>query len=644
MDKFIKTKKPLDTIDEFRIHGRKTLEKCSESALSQLVKQADTAYYNSKPILTDHEYDIIREYIQEKYPANPVLKNIGAPISAASSSKKVVLPYFMGSQDKIKPDTGALSGWTQKYSGPYIISYKLDGVSGLFTSDNTTRLYTRGDGKEGQDISHLIPHLQLPTMATGKFAVRGEFIIPKSVFLEKYQTQFANCRNMISGIINSKTVDERIRDIHFVVYECIHPILKPSEQMEYLANSGFELVKYQQEKTLDNSLLSNILVDARQNYEYEIDGLVVCQDGVFERKERNPEHAFAFKMVLSDQVAEAKVVNVLWSPSKDGYLKPRVQIEPVYLGGVKIEFATGFNAAFILEQKIGIGAVIELVRSGDVIPFIKSVIIPATTPALPQEYQYRWNDTNIDIILENVGENETVLEKNITGFFRGIGVDGLSSGNIAKLIRAGYNSIPKILRMTREDFLAIDGFQDKMSTKLFTGIQEKIRGCSLLLLMTASNLFGRGFSEKKIETIMTAIPDILSVSESREQKIDRVSRIPGMAIKTATAFVDAIDGFIAFLEEIHLMDRLSSFSHSPIIPKTKDHPLAGKTIVLTGFREKELLDRIGSKMGSTVNKNTFVVLVKTPEGKNERTGKLLEARELGIPIMDLQEFREKYGV
>ena len=641
MDKFIKPK-PKNTTKEmivdFRIHGQTTLEKCSESVLSQLLKQADTAYYNSVPILTDNEYDIIREYIQEKYPTNPVLKNIGAPVSSVSSSKKVVLPYFMGSQDKIKPDTGALTGWTQKYRGSYIISYKLDGVSGLFTSDN--RLYTRGDGREGQDISHLIPHLQLPKITAA--AVRGEFIIPKSIFQEKYQTQFANCRNMVSGIINSKTVDERIRDIHFVVYECIHPILKPSEQMEYLANSGFEVVKYLQEKTLDNSLLSNILVDARQHYEYEIDGLVVCQNDIFERKERNPEHAFAFKMVLSDQVAEAKVVNVLWSPSKDGYLKPRVQIEPVYLGGVKIEFATGFNAAFILEQKIGIGAVIELVRSGDVIPYIKSVLIPAVTPALPTEYEYVWNETKIDILLQNAGENETVLEKNITGFFRGMGVDGLSSGNIAKLIHAGYNSIPKILLMTREDFLAIDGFQEKMSTKLFTGIQEKIRGCSLIQLMTASNLFGRGFSDKKIETIMSAIPNILSISELREQKIDRVSRIPGMATKTATAFVDCIDGFLAFLTEIHLLDRVSNYSPPSI--EHKEHPLSGKTIVLTGFREKELLDRIGAKLGSTVNKNTFVVLVKTPEGKKERTGKLLEARELGIPIMDLQEFREKYGV
>ena len=61
-------------------------------------------------------------------------------------------------------------------------------------------------------------------------------------------------------------------------------------------------------------------------------------------------------MVLSDQVAEVKVLDVLWSPSKDGYLKPRVQVEPVVLGGAKIEYATGFNAKFIEDNKIGVQA------------------------------------------------------------------------------------------------------------------------------------------------------------------------------------------------------------------------------------------------------------------------------------------------
>ena len=92
-------------------------------------------------------------------------------------------------------------------------------------------------------------------------------------------------------------------------------------------------------------------MDWRTNYEYEIDGIIVSDDNVHPRVEGNPDHSFAFKMVMSDQVTEAKVVDVLWKPSKDGYLKPRVRIEPVHIGGVKIEYATGFNGNFVETNK-----------------------------------------------------------------------------------------------------------------------------------------------------------------------------------------------------------------------------------------------------------------------------------------------------
>ena len=110
-------------------------------------------------------------------------------------------------------------------------------------------------------------------------------------------------------------------------------------------------------------------------------------------------------------------MNVLWSPSKDGYLKPRIQIEPVVLGGAKIEYATAFNAAFVEEKKLGIGSLVKLVRSGDVIPHIMDVIEPAEKAKMP-DVAYKWNDTHVDIILEDAEQDETVKEKNIVGFFK----------------------------------------------------------------------------------------------------------------------------------------------------------------------------------------------------------------------------------
>jgi NAD-dependent DNA ligase len=378
--------------------------------------------------------------------------------------------------DKIKPDTNALASWTLKYKGPYILSCKLDGVSGLYTTEGgEAKLYTRGDGKVGQDVSHLIPYLRLPK--TKNIVIRGEFIIPKKVFETKYKTKFANPRNMVAGIVNHKTINESIKDVNFVAYEVIKPLLKPSEQMLTLSTLDVDTVLNKTVSKISNELLSETLIEWRTNYIYEIDGIIVTNDEIYERKSGNPEHAFAFKMVLSDQIAEAKVVDVIWTPSKDGYLKPRVQIEPINLGGVKIEYATGFNGAFINDNKVGIGSTIELIRSGDVIPHIRKVIVQAENPKMPS-VPYKWNDTHVDILLEDIGSDETVKEKVITGFFRGIGVEGLSSGNVARIIQAGFDTVPKIIKMSVDDLLKVEGFKIKTATKIKNGIETQLEKAS----------------------------------------------------------------------------------------------------------------------------------------------------------------------
>jgi NAD-dependent DNA ligase len=628
-------KSMLMVAEDFKKIGISVLDELNEKQLADLLREANKAYYNEEPFFTDNQYDIVKDYVEAKYPTNQVIHEIGAAVER----NKVTLPYPMGSMDKIKPDTSALANWTAKFTGPYVLSCKLDGVSGLYTTEGKEpKLYTRGDGRVGQDISHLIPFLRLPK--TNDVVIRGEFIIPKSIFETKYKDKFANPRNMVAGIINHKTINESIKDLHFVAYELMKPIYKPSNQLNFLSTLDVEVVMNKSENTLTNNLLSNTLVNWRHNYAYEIDGVIVANDKVYERKSGNPEHAFAFKMVLSDQIAEAKVVDVLWAPSKDGYLKPRVQIEPINLGGVQITYATGFNGAFINDNKIGVGAVVELIRSGDVIPYIRKVIVAADEAKMP-DVPFKWNDTHIDVMLEDIGSDETVKEKNITGFFRGIGVEGLSSGNIKRIIEAGYDSVPKILRMEIPDFLEVHGFKEKTATKLYDGIKDKIESASLTAIMSGSNMLGRGFSEKKIELIMDAYPTVLLSKESDSQKISKISEIKGMAAKSAEAFVERIPEFINFMKEAGLVKKLA-VSVKPKKEVDQSHPLFGKSIVMTGFRDAELINElkeIGARIGSSVSSKTFVVLVKD---KDEDTGKAAEARKLGVPLITPEAFRNKY--
>jgi NAD-dependent DNA ligase len=410
--------------------------------------------------------------------------------------------------------------------------------------------------------------------------------------------------------------------------------------MYFLENIKINRILYKITETLTNEMLSAILIEWRKTYKYEIDGVIVCDDNTYTRKSGNPVHAFAFKMVLSDQIAEAKVVDVIWSPSKDGYLKPRVQIEPIKLGGVTIEFATGFNAAFIMDNCIGIGATIELIRSGDVIPYIKSVTVPSKEAKMPS-VTYKWNETHIDIIIENPLEDPTVKEKNITGFFTGIGVERLSTGNISRLIKYGYDTVSKIIGMAESDFLKVDGFKQKMANTIYIGIQQKLNEASIVNLMAGSNIFGRGFSEKKIELVIGEIPNILVSNDSIEQKIQAVSLIKGMATKSAEAFVYKINDFIDFLIECNLQYKLQPIiQENPI--EQHDHHLYGKTVVLTGSRDKtiiEFLKNIGANNGTSISKNTFIVVAKN---KDEDTEKLKQAKKLNITIMSTEEFIETY--
>jgi NAD-dependent DNA ligase len=156
--------------------------------------------------------------------------------------------------------------------------------------------------------------------------------------------------------------------------------------------------------------------------------------------------------------------------------------------------------------------------------------------------------------------------------------------------------------------------------------------------MAASNMFGRGFSDIKLGLILKEYPNILNEGE---RNVKKLAEIKGMARKTAESFVEHIPVFLEFMRECGLEDKLN------IEPPTKKeinktHALYDKTIVITGFRDKSIenkLTEVGAKMGAAVNKNTFVVVVKD---KSETTVKIEKAKELDITIMEIDEFMNQY--
>jgi len=480
-----------------------TLKKLSNDEIVKILEHANTAFFNThKTIFSDDIYDIVKDYLKKKNPTNKFFKKVGADIEI----NKETLPFYMGSLDKIKDNVDEIMKWKKKYKDSYVVSEKLDGISCLLYYDNgTTKLWTRGNGTEGQNITHILPYLNFDiSKFKEKIAIRGELIISRANW-EKISDLGANARNVVAGATHAKTINKDIIEkIDFVAYDVLYPRNKLSISFENLKklDAGIKIVKYVSinENELTYEYLSDVLKDWRTTSLYEIDGIVVCCDKVYKIVNgKNSKNSFAFKSIHTHTQVEVIVEDVEWNVSKHRYIKPIVKFNEIVLGGVKIKQATGFNAAFIINNKIGPGSHIIVIRSGDVIPHILSVLTPSASglPKLPT-IPYIWaSDTHVDIMLKNDEKNKEQDVKSYTHFMKALDIDGVKEGVITKMYDAGYDTLKKILHITYEELLSIEGFKDKISKKILEEF-KKIHNTECLKLMSASNIFGHGYASFRV--------------------------------------------------------------------------------------------------------------------------------------------------
>lgn len=613
--------------------------------LVDLLKSANEAYYNTDTqLLSDEAYDAIRDILQERDPNNKLLKEVGAEIA---DKNKVKLPYWMGSMTKIKKDDGNLSKWKTTYKGPYVISDKLDGISGLIVYDKSSKLdiYSRGNGSEGSNLNHLIPHLDIPKNIKDikdKIVVRGEFVITKARFAQiNTEGKYTNARSYVAGIINHKTVyPDLIKTINFVAYELIHPWTKSSDQMTVLKSYGFNVVYHVEttvSTTLNDKYLSELYLERISNSDYEIDGLIVTDNNQHVRNtEDNPKYSRAFKM--DRDMFETKVTGIEWNASKDGLLKPVIIYDPVVISGNTHTRATANNARFLIDNMIGIGAIIKIVRSNEVLPKIVSVVKPSTQDKLvmPEE-NYKWNDNQVEFVLTDKNSNDTVNIKRLVRFFATLEIDNISEGVITQLYNAGYKTIDSIIKATPEELNEIDRIGNRLAEKLVNNIHKVVdKPIKLETLMTASNIFENGFAEKKLKSVVETYPDLLNNFPTLEEII----ALPGWNTKTATPFVAKLPEFKTFMNN-HPYFKVAKKAVNTNI-NTGDVVITG-TFVFSGFRDKDLeysIEGRGGHVSTSVSKNTTAVIV--PNVTVGDSSKVTKAKELGIKIMTPDEFKKAY--
>jgi DNA ligase (NAD+) len=632
-------------VSEIEADPHKALAKLKAPEIVKILKAASDAYYHEgQPLMSDDMFDLIKDYLQKIAPKNPYLKKIGADVPKDAESK-VKLPYWMGSLDKIRDDPKAVDKWAAAYPGEYVVSDKLDGNSGMLVVDaaGTRTLYSRGDGKVGQNLSHLLPVIRgIPEQLPNNIAVRGELIISRKDW-KTIEHLGANARNMVAGVMHAKKPDARVAStVRFVAYEFLSDKSAPEDGLCSLASLGFEVVHHVHTKDITMESLSDELIRRRRESPFEIDGIVVYHNAYHKLASgSNPKYAFAFKSILTHDEAEVVVSHVEWNVSKDGYIKPIIHfIDPVVLAGAKISKATGINGAFIEKNVIGPGSRVVIIRSGDVIPKVQRVLSAAANgkPSLPTDIAYKWTDTHVDIVADGAVASDDVILKQMEHFVSTLDIKHVASGVLRKLFDGGIDTIPKLSKVTTDQLLSMDGFQQTSAKKVADSISKTIKEASCEDLMVASNAFGRGLGKRKIETVVAKFPLAKLMVET--PSVADLTSIEGIGAATAKSFIAGLPEFRTFVVSIGRED----CGKKKASPAKKEDPktLAGLTFVFTGFRNKDweaAVTAAGGKMGSSVSKNTSVVVATDV---NEDSTKLTKARELGVRIISKETFQKEF--
>tara|TARA_Y100000590_G_scaffold444530_1_gene575383 strand:- start:73 stop:2070 length:1998 start_codon:yes stop_codon:yes gene_type:complete len=643
----------IKTYDIFLLPKQEVFLALTIQQLESIIKKANNAYYHTNsPMISDHLYDMFRDRLEELDPAHTLLKTVGSG-NHGKQKDKVKLPYWMGSMDKIKPNSKKkLEQWFSIHqSTEYVFSDKLDGISCLYylSYNNETyieKLFTRGNGTYGQDISHLLHYCKMPSIdiktlfiEKQTFCCRGEIIVSKKIFNEKYKKTCSNARNLVSGLVNSKKINvELAKDVDIIMYELIEPCALPiGSQFVLLRDIGFFVVPHKIiQHTPCESDIQNYLVKRKDISDYEIDGIIITHNDLYYRNiSGNPQYSFAYKMIFGEQIKKTKIIAIEWRPSKDGYLKPRIQVEPIIIGGTKIMYTTGFNAKYIKENVLGPGAIVEMIRSGDVIPTITKIISPTkllVEDIFPKE-NYVWNETGVDIIVTNSMNNRIVTIKTITRFMKKIGVKHISEATIKKMIEKGFDTIDKIIVMTMDDLVTLEACKKKMASNIYHNIHKIVdKPISLEVLMEASNIFGRGFGLKRCKRIINCYPNILYDNTINETSI---CEIDGFSHKTAKQFIDRLELFRTFINNNHFIISKGGDTGKD---NSENKKYNNQHFVFTGIRDKSLEKYIidnGGMISTIVNSKTTAVIRKSVD---TNTHKIQNAKKLKIPIYSIKEF------
>lgn len=578
--------------------------------------------------IDDTRYDRLEALLRKVSPLAPELST-----RTSVRQQEVELPYLMPSLDKKLYQEGTLEKWLAKNPGPYIIMDKLDGVSIelVFEKGQFTDLYKGGSATHGMQWSNAIPRLKLPKLSNTSGAVRAELIMSKSEFDNKWGDKYKNARNLTSGIVNkTRGYHEAIGSVEPIVFDVLHKRLKPSDALAEAKRLGFRTVTAVKADTLTESKLLTYL-RKREKADHMIDGLVIAVDKPFKLTESNPKTMVAFKAPSVGNYAETEILDIEWRPSRHGRLVPRFVVEPVKLAGVTVKYATAHNARYIVDNKINVGSIVGLTRSGEVIPYVDKVIRASRTPSMPQKEigAYEW-DANGTHLLLTAGSASGAVKAIAHFFASGLEVDGLGVGLVQQLYDAGHQTVASIMALKASDFQKLDGWQTKKAQNVYSAIRTKAQSADLIKVMAASGIFGALIGERKLRALYKQRPELFERKRfTKAQITSMLSDVPGFGDKSAMPIIENLSKIYVWLDKLPITFK----SVKPV--KATGSKFANQIVVFTGVRDKnaeELIEQSGGTVGSSISAKTTLLVAKDP---NAASSKLDKARSLNIKIITL---------
>ena len=407
---------------------------------------------------------------------------------------------------------------------------------------------------------------------------------------------------------------------------------------------------------VNDEMMSQGLDYFLKTMDYEIDGLIMCDNHVHPRPYgENFPYIRAYKKPLVNLMAVTRVKSIEWNVSKDRLIKPVAIIEGVEIDGTFNERATAYNARFVMNMNLGPGALIQITRSGGVIPKILKVIEPAPQGgSLPVEkYKFLWNDNKVEIVLDdddlNSPANREVVIKKLAYFLKTIDAKGIGEEKVASLYDIGVRTIPHLL-LLKQEHVAFMG--PKASQNLIDIIKKHVVDIPLPLLAKASGVFGRGFGKSLMYNVFGAYPAILQSQQVQTNDIEGIMKLMEPLDDFAETRSEQIaPGFYKFL--FFLQDMINAGYHLPTIvyePKktpiaVQNHQLMGINIAFTGFTKakdggiSEFVESVGGTIQDRLKSDTKLLIVKDI---NSNSAKAKAAREKGIPLMSKEQFMAQF--